>query len=298
MSGPRTAVATVQCPVTPDPARNAAAIVRAMRSAAARGARLVHLPEGALSGYVKAQIHAWEEVDFGAVQSGLERIADEARRLGVWVAVGSAHRLTPPNRPHNSIYILSDRGEIAGRYDKRRCSNAEINDWYSPGFEPRVFEVDGIRFGCAICIEVQFPELFVEAAGLGVEVMLLSSYSRTPIDGLLARAHAAANTMWLSYSVPVDASTGFASRMFGPDGGEPARARRGRTQTLVTAVVPDDAAWEIPLRRARPWRAAARDGQIYEARRVDDPLSRDAAPPTMRPAAATDAAAARKGGPR
>lgn len=268
------AVATVQCPV-----RNAGAIVRAMRRAAARGARVVHFPEGALSGYVKAQIWSWDAVDFDAVRAGLSRIADEARRLGVWVAIGSAHPLTSPNRPHNSVYVISDQGRIVDRYDKRRCSNTETNDWYTPGFEPCVFDVDGIRFGCAICIEVRFPELFAEAAGLGVQVMLVSSYSREPMDGVLAQAHAAANTTWLSYSVPVDASRQYASRMFGPDGRELARCRAGRSQAPVTPIDPDDPAWEVPLRHARPWRADARAGHIYAARRVDDPRSRDKTAP-------------------
>lgn len=275
MPGPGVAVATVQCPVGGDPAGNTGTIVRSMRRAAARGARVVHCPEGALSGYTREQIRSWDTIDFAGVRVGLARIADEAQRLGVWVAVGSAHALTPPHRPHNSIYIVSDRGEIAGRYDKRRCSNNEIENWYSPGFEPCVFEVDGVRFGCALCIEVQFPELFVEATGQGVEVMLVSSYSRAPIDAVLAQAHAAAATLWVSYSVPVDASAACASRVFGPDGSELARCRRGRPGTLVTRVVPGDPAWEIPLRRARPWRAAARAGGIYESRRIDDPRSRD-----------------------
>lgn len=273
------AVATAQCPVEADPARNAAAIVRAMRRAAARGARVVHFAEGALSGYVKAQIWSWDDVDFAAVRAGLDRVAEEARRLGVWVAVGSAHPLTPPNRPHNSVYVISDQGRIVDRYDKRRCSNTEITDWYSPGIEPCVFEVDGIRFGCTICIEVKFPDLFAEAAGLGVEVMLVSSYAREPMDGVMAQGHAAANTMWLSYSVPVDASTAYPSRMFGPDGTVLARCRPGRGQTVVTPVIPSDPRWEIPLRRARPWRADARAGAIYAARRVDDPRSRDKTAP-------------------
>ena len=145
--------------------------------------------------------------------------------------------------------------------------------------EPCTFDVDGIRFGCAICIEVKFPELFIEAAGLGVQVMLLSSYSRKPMDGVMAQAHAAANTMWLSYSIPVDASVDYTGRMFGPDGSELARCRAGRNQTIVTPIDPGDPAWEIPLRRARPWRADARTGHIYAALRVDDPRSRDRTTP-------------------
>ncbi|MEQ8815755.1 MAG: carbon-nitrogen hydrolase family protein [Thalassobaculum sp.] len=297
MAGPAVTVATVQCPVTGSPAHNAAAIVRAMRRAAARGARVVHCTEGALSGYTREQIPSWDAVDFAAVRAGLERIAAEARRLGVWAVVGSAHALTPPNRPHNALYVVSDRGEIAGRYDKRRCSNNEINNWYSPGFEPCVFAVDGIRFGCALCIEVNFPELFVEAAGLGVDVMLLSAYSRDPIYGVLAQAHAAANNLWVSYSVPVDASPAYASRMFGPDGSEVARCRRRRDQVLVTPVVPGDPAWEIPLRRARPWRALARAGGIYEARRVDDPRSRALEPLARRLPSGTGSDVRTKGRP-
>lgn len=271
----RLVVATAQCRIDPDPSRNAATIRRIVKHAAARGARLVHLPEGALSGYAKAQIPSWDAVDFDAVRRALQRIAEDAQRLGLWVVVGSAHPLTPPNRPHNALYVIADDGRIAGRYDKRLCSNSEINDWYTPGFEPYVFEVDGVRVGCALCIEIRFPEIFLEAAHLGVEVMLVSSYSDDPIDPLLARAHAAMNTLWVSYCVPANTSGAGASRMVGPDGHELARCAATRPQTIVTAVDPGDAKWEIPLRRAKPWRAAARDDRIYETKRVDDPRSRD-----------------------
>lgn len=268
-------IATAQLPVAADPAANAEAILRAMRKAAAAGARVLHTPEAALSGYVEAQVKDWAAVDFAAVRAGLDRIRDAARRLRLWVLVGSAHPLTAPHRPHNSVYLVSDRGEVAGRYDKRFCSFRETRDWYTPGSEPLVFEVDGVRFGCTVCIEVKFPELYVDAAAQGVEVMLVSSYSREPMDTVLAQAHAAANTMWLAYAVPVDASTAAASRVFGPDGRELARARRGRAQVLVTEVDREDPRWEIALRRARPWRAEAREGSAYRAARVEDPRSRD-----------------------
>lgn len=271
----RLVVATAQCQIKPDPRQNAATVRRILKRAAARGARLVHLPEGALSGYVKAQIPSWDAVDFEALHQELQQIAEDARRLGLWVVIGSAHPLTPPTRPHNALYVIADDGRIAGRCDKRFCSNSEINDWYTPGFEPCVFEVDGIRIGCALCIEIRFPEVFLEAARLGVEVMLVSSYSDDPIDPLLARAHAAMNTMWVSYCVPVNTSAAGASRIIGPDGHELTRCAANRAQTIVTTVDPEDTHWDVPLRRAKPWRASAREGGIYEARRVDDPRSHD-----------------------
>ena len=42
----------------------------------------------------------------------------------------------------------------------------------------------------------------------------------------------------------------------------------------ATAVLDrDDPAYDIPLKKARPWRAQARQGEIYRAKRVDDARS-------------------------
>jgi hypothetical protein len=144
----------------------------------------VHFPEGAISGYpsgaeAKQALSGWA-IDWASVQDQLEFTARLAADLGLWVVVGSSHRLTPPNRPHNSLYVISDEGRLIGRYDKRRCSHTEITDWYSPGFTPLTFDVDGFRFGSALCIEVNFPELFIEYRELGVDCVLLSFLLRRP----------------------------------------------------------------------------------------------------------------------
>lgn len=69
-----------------------------------------------------------------------EAVADLAGELGLWTVFGSIHRLSGANRPHNSRYVVSDQGELVGRYDL-----------YTPGVAPLVFEVDGFRFGCVLC---------------------------------------------------------------------------------------------------------------------------------------------------
>jgi hypothetical protein len=43
-----------------------------------------------------------------------------------------------------------NQGCLVARYDKRFLSHTEVSYLYSPGKEPLVFEVDGIRFGCAL----------------------------------------------------------------------------------------------------------------------------------------------------
>jgi predicted amidohydrolase len=134
--------------------------------------------------------------------------------------LGSAHPLTPPHRPHNSLYVISDRGQVVTRYDKRFCSHTEITRFYSPGFEPVVFDINGYRFGCVICIEVNFPQLFAEYNHLGVDCLLLSAW---PVDTIFfrkAQALAAINNYWLSLSVPAQAANLMSSAIIGPDGSQ------------------------------------------------------------------------------
>lgn len=71
-----------------------------MDQAAAAGARLVQFPEAALSGYVKSQVKAWEDVD-SAVQDEIEATARHSARLGIWTVAGCNHRLAAPKRPQN-----------------------------------------------------------------------------------------------------------------------------------------------------------------------------------------------------
>lgn len=93
----------------------------------------------------------WEDVDWAVVRHELEDVAALAGELGIWVVLGSAHPLTP-HRPHDSLYAFSDEGKLLDRYDKRKCSHAEVTGFYMRGFEPVVFDVGGFPFGMAICI--------------------------------------------------------------------------------------------------------------------------------------------------
>lgn len=60
-----------------------------------------------------------------------------------------------------------------------------------------MFEVDGSRLGCALCIEIHFPKLFLEYGKLGVDGVLYSAYAEDPIFAVEAQAHAAMNNVWL-----------------------------------------------------------------------------------------------------
>src|SRR5262245_19148005 len=122
-------IAVAQSHIAADVRENGREVRDLMRRARSEGATLGHFPEGAMSGCSKAQIKDWCRFDWDALVEELQATADLARELGLWVVVGCSHRLTPPHWPHNSLYVISDRGEVATRYDKRFLSHTEVTGW-------------------------------------------------------------------------------------------------------------------------------------------------------------------------
>lgn len=263
-------IAAAQSRISSDVRENGREIRRLMEQARSEGAAIVHFPEGVMSGCSKAQIKSWDHVDWGAIVDELTLTAALARELGLWVVVGSSHRLTPPHRPHNSLYIISARGELVARYDKQFCSHTEITDWHTPGRECCVFEVEGWRFGCALCIEIQFPEVFLEYGRLDVDCILFSAYADEPMFGIQAQGYAASHGYWVSVSVPTQMSHGLSSRLIAPTGEVQAAVAPSTSGLVVDLLDRDCPRWEIALHRARPWRARAREGSIYRGRYAQD----------------------------
>ena len=261
-----------QVPVTGDITTNANEVRAAMRAAKAGGARLVQFPEGMLSGYAKNPIMDWDEVDWQALAAALRDIMRLSRELRLWVALGSAHRLTPPHWPHNSLYIISDEGELINRYDKRIISHTEVTKFYTAGSEPVVFEIDGYRFGCAICIEINFPELFIEYGRLGIDCLLFSSYPVDAIFDVKARAHAAIHNYWIAQAVPTETAAFISSGLIGPDGSVLNQIET--TKGLVFGELDrNDPRFDIALNKAKPWRASVAADPRYQTRQLNDPRS-------------------------
>ncbi|XVV17182.1 carbon-nitrogen hydrolase family protein [Actinoplanes sp. CA-131856] len=270
-------IAVAQTEVTTDPVANGRALRAAMRRAAGQGARLVHFSEGALSGYAgmaKTYYAGWR-VNWEPIADELRHTMALAAELGVWVVAGGNHRLTGRHRPHNSLWVIDDRGELADRYDKRLLSHSETSGYYTPGDHTCTFEVDGFRFGCLLCIEVNFPELWLEQRSLGVDCVLFSSFSEDPIFEVMARGHAAANNYWVSMAVPAQCAPATPSAVIGPHGYVLHQARTEGPDVICADLDRDDPALDVALTKARPWRATARTGDIYDAARVTDPRSTD-----------------------
>ena len=175
-------VATCQFQVTADIGANLRHLTRQMRQAAGGGARVAHFCEGALSGYAGTDFDSFDDFDWDRLADATAQVADEARHLRLWVVLGSAHRLTGPHRPHNSLYVIDDTGRLVERYDKRFCSGGSERTagdlhHYSPGDHFSVWDIDGICCGALICHDYRYPELYRAYKSLGVELVFHSTHA-------------------------------------------------------------------------------------------------------------------------
>ncbi|AUG81516.1 amidohydrolase [Kitasatospora sp. MMS16-BH015] len=285
-------LAVAQTPVREDPRdvdalRESGRQVRAlMREAGARGARIVHFPEGAICFPHKLVMSVdgpdavgpadWSRCQWPVLRAELAAIAALAGELRLWTVIASVHRLTEPHRPHNSLYVISDRGEVVTRYDERRLSNTKVSYLYSPGTSPVTFEVDGVRFGCLLGMEIHYPELFAEYESLDVDCVLLSTTGVSPGNAAVqAQGHAAANSYWVSFSVPTQHSATAPSGVVAPSGDWLERCPTDGPPSLAVVDLDDgsEAAAEA-VAHARPWRRKSRAG-LYAEHQVTDPRSED-----------------------
>ncbi|MCF8480806.1 MAG: carbon-nitrogen hydrolase family protein [Rhodospirillum sp.] len=268
-------VAVARTVVAKDLSANGETIRRTLGNAADQGARLVAFCEGALSGYTESAVSRpedWSRFDWARQKAELEAIAEACGKRGLWAVVGAAHPIGANRPPHNSLYVFSDGGDLVTRYDKRFLSHTELGGWYTPGTDPVVFSVDGYTFGCAICIEVQFPEVFADYGNRGVDAVLFSSQGLSDSFQTILRAHASLNGLWICAAAPTRGT----GHVIGPDGVRISHCSEGAEPALALATLDrEDPAYHVALKLARPWRLKAKAGEIYREKRSTHPRSRD-----------------------
>lgn len=269
--GPRTLkVAAAQLPLLPDPGdasqvKASGAAVRAlMRQAAGRGARLVHFPEGALTSPGKRVMSGtgpdsigpadWDRADWATLARELDEVTRLAGQLRLWTVVGGIHRPAGSVRPSNCLFVISDRGQLVGRYDERMLSKTKSALMYTAGRAPLAFTASGVRFGCALGMETHYPELFSAYEEQDVDCILFSTHGNTEtpfIFAVEAVGHAAANSLWISYAGPAEDGTPSAG-LAAPDGTWAAQCPTTATGLALADVTTST---DSP---ARTWRRAAR----------------------------------------
>lgn len=175
-------LAVVQMNSTADVARNVATARELMEIAVKRdGATWLLLPEHFqwAGGDREGRLGSAEILGEGPAY---RMCRDFAREYGVNVHAGSIYEALPEKGRVANTSIAFDRGgnEVA-RYRKIHLFDITGPDGAQylesetvrAGDTTVVYEVDGVKFGCAICYDLRFPELFRALVDQGAQVIAL-----------------------------------------------------------------------------------------------------------------------------
>lgn len=173
--------AVVQISSQSDVADNLARCRRWIDAAAARGAQLVVLPENfALMGEEAERLRIAERIDDASPGPIVATMKEAARASGAYVVAGGfPERSEDDARPFNTSLVIAPDGAIVARYRKIHLFDVEVGDGVSyressattPGREPTVVDVHGLRVGLSICYDLRFPELYRDLVDRGAQVL-------------------------------------------------------------------------------------------------------------------------------
>src|SRR5438132_10688274 len=143
-------------------------IKRLMAEAAAQHAEIVCYPEAYLPGLrgQDFEVLPWDQVQQERV---LQAVAQWARRYKVATILGM-ERLTEEGRQIVAV-VIDAQGRIQGYQTKNQLDPSE-DQFYVPGNSRRLFEINGVKFGVAICHEGwRYPETVRWAAVRGAKIV-------------------------------------------------------------------------------------------------------------------------------
>jgi predicted amidohydrolase len=236
-------VATCQFAVGRSIGRNARQIHKLLREAKKLNVDIAHFSECALSGYVGTDFPNFDGYDWNLLSQETKEIMALTKKLGVWVVLGSTHRLTEPNKPHNSLYLINPRGKIVDRYDKRFCTRGDLKR-LTPGNRFVYFTVNGVKCSLLICFDNRFPEIYRELYKQKVNCIFQSFYNarqkgpsvHTYIMRQTMQCRAATNHFWVSMANSSGYYSPYPSCFIQPDGLIVRQLRQNRAGIMVNTV--------------------------------------------------------------
>ncbi len=270
-------IASCQFPVSSDITLNYQYIAAQMTEAKLKGADIAHFPECSLSGYPGTDFMSLGNFNWNELHRMTDSVISFARRLNMWVIIGSLHRLSGNNKPFNCLYVINPEGKVTDRYDKRFCTSSDL-EYCSPGDHFVTFKINGVTCGLLICYDVRFPELYREYRKLGCDVIFQSFYNARQNPGSIhpvimpisAQAHAATNYFYMSLSNS-SAPESWPCHFITPD---------GLIQNKLPLNIPGILISDIDLSEkfydaSKEFRDNAMNGKLNSGETVKDPSSSD-----------------------
>lgn len=181
--------ALVQINAGPDPAANADTNARLLNDAARAGAEFVMFPE--VCNMIEPDRPACRaKAKPAAEDETLTRLRAGASEHGVWVLVGSivAQSEDVPGKLANRSFLIDDKGEVAGSYDKMHLFDVDVgagdvyreSDTYHAGSGVTLVPTPWGVFGMTVCYDMRFPHLYRDLAKAGAVMLSAPSAFTRP----------------------------------------------------------------------------------------------------------------------
>ena len=172
-------VAVLQLDSQDDVQKNLDTVVSFIEEAAARGAKLITMPESMNYVGLDNAGHA-EEIPGGPT---FKLMSEQAKKYGVWLHCGSIYEKNPNDpRPFNSTMVIDPRGNLAAKYHKIHpfdvvIPNGPVNresERICPGDEIVTVDTGEVgHLGLSICYDMRFAEMYRIMALEGAQILLM-----------------------------------------------------------------------------------------------------------------------------
>jgi len=167
-------------------------IERLLSEASAQGAELVCFPEAYLPG-LRGQDFEVLPWDRSRQERALKSVAQLARTYAVATILGM-ESVTDAGR-QIVAFVIDAEGQIQGYQTKNQLDPSE-DQHYVPGNTRRLFEINGVKFGVAICHEGwRYPETVRWAAARGAKIVFHPQHTGSDREGVRL-------TQWGAASAP------------------------------------------------------------------------------------------------
>jgi predicted amidohydrolase/pimeloyl-ACP methyl ester carboxylesterase len=270
-------VASCQFPVSSDIKTNLKWIKEQIIEAKINKADIAHFPECALSGYPGSDMNSLDSLNWDELFDATDSIKALAKKLKIRVILGSIHRLSGKNKPHNSMYLINHEGEICDRYDKRFCTGGDLK-YFSPGDHFVTFDINGVKCGLLICYDIRFPELYRQYRKLDTDILFQSFYNARQEKGsihpiimhITAQARAATNYFYMSLTNS-SAPESWPCYFITPDGLIKNKLPVNKPGILISDLNTESRYYDA----SKPYRLNAIIGKYYSGEIIKDPKSTD-----------------------
>jgi hypothetical protein len=130
--------------------------------------------------FPEVMLHRWtvsekrSELAASVPGTATDRVGELAARLDTYVWL-PLHEGTP-DAEYNAVVLIDPDGEVRGTHRKLRPTTGEMDRGIKPGDGVKTWETEFGRIGAIICFDLKYPEIGIELARQGTDMVFFSSH--------------------------------------------------------------------------------------------------------------------------